>query len=79
MANVTCLVANPTSADVTVDEFTARAGMITELELDNAANDVYDFLAAGCSVVSKDGATLQERQEGAFLLYRLQNNATDPS
>lgn len=78
MASKTCLVANPTDSDVTVDALVAEAHNVTELELSDAGNNAYDFLAAGCTVCSVDGATLQQRQEGAFLLYRLQNDAVEP-
>lgn len=74
MANVTILVANPTSADVTVNAKTAVKGTVTSLSLDDTTNEAYQFLAADCALVSVSAETsLSKRSHTAFLLERLQH------
>jgi hypothetical protein len=74
MANVTLLIANPTTADVTVNAQVAKKGTITELVIADTGADVYGFLAAKCSVVSKSAQSdLSARTGAAFLLERLQH------
>jgi hypothetical protein len=74
MANVTLLIANPTTADVTVNAQVAKKGTVTELVIDNTTTDAYGFLAAKCSIVSKSAQSdLSARTGAAFLLERLQH------
>lgn len=64
-------VANPTSADVTVNGKTAKANSLTLLQLDDTVpGDAYGFLAGACALVSKDNATFQQREQGGFILER---------
>lgn len=74
MANVNILVANPTSADVTVNAKTAVARSVTQLSLDDSTNECEQFLAAKCSLVSASAqSSLSARAEAAFMLERLQH------
>jgi hypothetical protein len=75
MADITVIIANPTSADVgPYGGVTATARTVTKGVLDDTSNDVYDFLTAGCSVApySPTAATMRRRQQGGYMLARLQ-------
>lgn len=71
MANVNVAVANPTTAAVTVNAKTAAARKTTTLVLDDATNEAYQFLAAGCALVSVSAqANLGSRVEAAERLAK---------
>lgn len=74
MAAKTVLVANPTSADVTVNAKVATKRTLTKLVLDDTVlADWPGWLAAGCSVGPYTNGTFRQRQQGGYLLARLQN------
>jgi len=70
MAIIQIEVANPTMVDVTVNAKTAQANHLTTLGLDDATNEAYQFMAAGCALTSKTGATFQQREQGGYILER---------
>jgi len=73
MATVQILVANPTTADVTVNAKIAKKGTVTQLGLDDTTTEAEQFLAAKCALVSVSAqADMQGRAGTAFLLERLQ-------
>lgn len=73
MANVTVIIANPTASDVgPFGGVTATARTVTKGVLDDTTNDAYDFLAAGCSIAPYTGGTMKRRQQGGYMLARLQ-------
>lgn len=75
MTAVTILIANPTAADVgPYGGVTAVARTVTKGSIDDTSNDAYDFLAAGCSIApySATAATMKRRQQGGYMLARLQ-------
>jgi hypothetical protein len=74
MATVQILVANPTSADVTVNAKVAKARKVTQLGLDDTANEAEQFLAAKCALVSVSAqASLSDRLAAVFRLYKQQH------
>ncbi len=74
MAIVQILVANPTSANVTVNAKVAVARKVTQLGLDDATNEAEQFLAAKCVLASASAqADLSARVEAAFRLFRQQH------
>ena len=73
MATVQILVANPTTADVTVNAKVAKKGTVTQLGLDDTTTEAEQFLAAKCALVSLSAQSdMQARAGAAFLLERLQ-------
>ena len=73
MATVQILVANPTSADVTVNAKVAKKGTVTQLGLDDTTTEAEQFLAAKCALVSLSAQSdMQARAACAFMLERLQ-------
>lgn len=74
MANVNVLVANPTAANVTVNAKVAVAKKVTQLSLDNATDEAYQFLAAKCVLQSISAtASLSERLGAVFRLFTQQH------
>jgi hypothetical protein len=74
MAAVNILVANPTTADVTVNAKVAKARTVTQLSLDDTTTECEQFLAAKCALVSASAqSSLSARTEAAFLLEKLQH------
>lgn len=69
MATVQIQVANPTNADVTVNAKVAKAGKVTRLGLDDTTNEAEQFLAGKCALVSAAAGTIEEHEQGAFILY----------
>lgn len=70
MATQPTLVANPTSADVTVNAKTAVAGTVTLLQIDDAVITEYNgFLAAGCALLRNAVGTESQRTQAGYLLY----------
>jgi hypothetical protein len=73
MASVNIAVANPTTADVTVNAKTALAGTVTTLALDDTTTEAEQFLAAKCALISVSAqSSLSARAACAFMLERLQ-------
>lgn len=71
MAIVQILVANPTSANVTVNAKTAVARKTTQLGLDDATTEAEQFLAAKCALVSVSAqADVSARVEAVYRLFR---------
>lgn len=74
MATVQILVANPTSANVTVNAKVALARKVTQLGLDDALTEAEQFLAADCALISLSAeADLSKRTEAAFRLFMQQH------
>lgn len=74
MASVNILVANPTTADVTVNAKVAKKGTVTQLSLDDTTTEAEQFLAAKCALVSASAqADLSAREACTFLLHSLQH------
>ncbi len=74
MATVQILVANPTSANVTVNAKTAVAGKVTQLALDDTTTEAEQFLAAKCALISLSAtASLSDRLKASYRLYRQQH------
>ena len=74
MALVNIAVANPTSANVTVNAKTAVARKTTVLSLDDTLTEAEQFLAAGCALVSVSAqADLSKRTEAVHRLARSQH------
>jgi hypothetical protein len=70
MATFQSMVANPTSADVTVNAKTAVANAVTALALDDAVVTEYNgFLAAGCAILRNTVGTESQRQQAGYLLH----------
>ena len=70
MATFQSLVANPTSADVTVNAKTAVANKVTALLIDDAVVTEYNgFLAAGCAILRNTVGTESQRTQAGYLLY----------
>lgn len=73
MAAVNVVIANPTSANVTVNAKVAVARTVTKLALDDATiADWPGWVAAGCAIGPHSGGTMRTRQRAGFLLARLQ-------
>lgn len=73
MATVQIFVANPTTADVTINAKVAKKGTVTQLGLDDTTTEAEQFLAAKCALVSVSAQSdLSARVGTAFLLERLQ-------
>jgi len=73
MAAVNVVIANPTSADVTVNSKVAKARTVTKISLDNATiADWPGWVAAGCAIGPHSGGTVRQRQQAGYLLARLQ-------
>lgn len=71
MALVNIAVANPTSANVTVNAKTAVARKTTVLSLDDTTTEAEQFLAAKCALVSVSAqADLSARTEAVHRLAR---------
>ena len=71
MATVQILVANPTSADVTVNAKVAKANKVTQLGLDDTTTEAEQFLAAKCALVSVSATpAMSDRLKAVFRLYR---------
>lgn len=70
MAIVQIQIANPTATDVTVNAKTAVARDVTQLGLDDATNEAYQFLAASCALLA-DTAAIGMREQSGFLIERL--------
>lgn len=67
------VIANPTSAAVTVNSKTAAARTLTKLSLDDATiADWPGWVAAGCAIGPHSGGTMRQRQAAGYLLARLQ-------
>lgn len=74
MAIVNIAVANPTSANVTVNAKVAVARKTTVLGLDDATNEAEQFLAAKCALVSVSAqADVSARTEAVHRLARQQH------
>ena len=74
MATVQILVANPTSANVTVNAKVAVARKTTQLGLDDTTTEAEQFLAAGCALISVSAqADLSKRVEAARRLFMQQH------
>jgi hypothetical protein len=71
MASVNIAVANPTSANVTVNAKVAIARKTTVLALDDTTTEAEQFLAAKCALVSVSAQSdLSARTEAAHRLAR---------
>lgn len=69
MTVVNIQVMNPTSAPVTVDANTVPANASEVFALDNTTADAWQWLAAGCSLVSNDAGSVVQQQEAGWMLY----------
>jgi hypothetical protein len=69
MTVVDIQVMNPTGADVTVDANTVAANDSAVLALDNTTADAWQWLAAGCGLVSNDASSVVQQQEAGWMLY----------
>lgn len=75
MAAVSAIIANPTSAVVTVNAKTAAARTLTKVTLDDTVlADWPGWIAAGCAMGGYTGAnnTQNRRRASGFMLGRLQ-------
>lgn len=71
MAIVQILVANPTTANITVNAKVAVARKVTQLGLDDTLNEAEQFLAGKCALISVSAQSdLSQRSEAAYRLFR---------
>jgi hypothetical protein len=72
MAARVCIVANPTSADVTVGATVAKAGRLTNLTLDDSTVTAYaGFVDAGCGIIRASVNKEDVRKNIGFLFEHL--------
>lgn len=73
MVAKTVIIANPTAADVTVNAKVATKRTVTKVTLDDTVlADWPGWAAAGCSLGPYTNGTFRQRQQGGYLLARLQ-------
>lgn len=74
MATQACLVANPTSADITINSKTAVAGQPTLLNLEDTPGaavvaEAMLFMAQGCAILRNNIGTESQRQQAGYQLH----------